>query len=372
LAALAILVFHANPAWLPFGWAAVDLFFVLSGYLITSIILRDGQGAGFLRNFYVRRGLRTWPIYYLLIAVIVALSPILPRECSWSGLPYALTYTQGLPRLWSGTAWRFSVYLGHTWSLAVEEQFYLIWPALVLVVGSRRLSWLALACAAGSVLARSRGFWLESLVSRADGLALGGWLAAHRLARRQSAGPPRGLGLASGVTRWPALGAILLLGLIAARTGLGPNGGLRTAPGLTVLAFNLLWMGLIDLVLTLTGRPSTAFLRIRPLRRLGQISYGVYLYHLPMLLIAIDLAHGLGFWGKLYELRLLAILASVPIAGLSWRFIERPLLDLKRRYSYSPAPDAAGRVRNDRPDRIRALSEPDSDPSPMACGRGAS
>src|SRR5262249_4984586 len=60
-AALAVIVFHANPQWIPFGWAAVDLFFVLSGYLITSIILANGGASGFLRNFYIRRGLRTWP-----------------------------------------------------------------------------------------------------------------------------------------------------------------------------------------------------------------------------------------------------------------------------------------------------------------------
>ena len=79
------------------GWAAVDLFFVLSGYLITSIIMRDGDSPGFLRTFYTRRGLRTWPIYYLIIAVVIALSPVLRRPAHWPGLPYLLTYTQGLP-----------------------------------------------------------------------------------------------------------------------------------------------------------------------------------------------------------------------------------------------------------------------------------
>src|ERR1022692_2310156 len=79
LAALAVIIFHAKEAWLPFGWAAVDLFFVLSGYLITSIILRQGGTPGFLRNFYIRRGLRTWPIYYLLIAVVIVLSPEIGR-----------------------------------------------------------------------------------------------------------------------------------------------------------------------------------------------------------------------------------------------------------------------------------------------------
>jgi len=80
-AALAVMIFHVKPGWLPFGWAAVDLFFVLSGYLITSIILRQGQTPGFLRNFYIRRGLRTWPIYHIAIAVIIILSPILLRPC---------------------------------------------------------------------------------------------------------------------------------------------------------------------------------------------------------------------------------------------------------------------------------------------------
>jgi peptidoglycan/LPS O-acetylase OafA/YrhL len=74
------------------------------------------------------------------------------------------------------------------------------------------------------------------------------------------------------------------------------------------------------------------------LQWLGQISYGLYLYHFPILLISLDIARGLGLTGKLYAFRILAILITVPIAGLSWRFIERPLLELKRRYSYIRVP----------------------------------
>jgi peptidoglycan/LPS O-acetylase OafA/YrhL len=128
LAIVAVLVFHANRTWLPFGWAGVELFYVLSGYLITSIVLVHGDSPRFLRNFYVRRGLRTWPIYYLLIAVIVALSPWLARRFFWTRLPYVLTYTPGLSRLWGESDPRFSMYLAHTWSLAIEEQFYQNWP----------------------------------------------------------------------------------------------------------------------------------------------------------------------------------------------------------------------------------------------------
>jgi peptidoglycan/LPS O-acetylase OafA/YrhL len=357
-AALGVIVFHANPAWLPFGWAAVDLFFVLSGYLITSIIVRNGDSPGFLRNFYVRRGLRTWPIYYLLIAVLIVLSPLLSRTCSWPELPFALTYTQGLPRLWGRAILPFSPYLAHAWSLAIEEQFYLVWPALVLLAGRRRLAVLAMACAGGSALARSRGVWAESLLAQADGLALGGLLAAHRLAAGQPAWHSRGVRLASVTIRFAALAALLFLGMIAVRHGLTPSGSLSAYPGLTVLAFNVLWMGLIDVLLTHAGRPATRLLRLRPFQRVGQISYGLYLYHYPILLITLDLVRSLGFAGKHYEFRLLAILATLPVAALSWRFIEQPLLELKRRHSYAAVPLDSEDLRIDGPASIPPMVSP--------------
>ena len=340
LAALAVVIFHTNSSWLPFGWAAVDLFFVLSGCLITSIILRHGGSSGFLRTFYVRRGLRTWPIYYLLIALLCIISPLLSRPCLWSSLPFTLTYTQGLARVWPAAAEPFSRYLAHTWSLAIEEQFYLVWPALVLLAGRRRLVPLALLCICGSVYARSQGVWWD-LCSRCDGLLLGGLLAALQVhhapfARRLST-----------LIRLSAVGALAFLCVLASRVGIHPDVLLPSYPASSVLAFNLLWLGVIDFVLEHSGKDSMGLLRLPPLARLGQMSYGLYLYHFPVLAILLDIARGLGFLGKVYPLKVLSIVLSIGLAKLSWRFIERPLLCMKDRFAYvaesatNPAPAGA-------------------------------
>jgi peptidoglycan/LPS O-acetylase OafA/YrhL len=324
-----VLVFHANEAWLPWGWAGVDLFFVLSGYLITSIVLKNGQTTGFLRQFYIRRGLRTWPIYYLLIGVLVLVSPFLVRPFFWSGLPYVLTYTQNLPGVW-GPDSRFSAYVAHTWTLAVEEQFYLVWPLLVLAGGRRLVPALAVVCVCASVLARSKGVWFQSLFSQADGLALGGWLAAIRLRERRVFGDE--------ARRWfsilPVVLTLSVLATLGWRLGVRPGGGLREHPGMIVLAFNLFWVSLLNLVLDWAGRPETGWLRFRPLTRLGVISYGVYLYHFPLVLLAHELSDALGYWTRLNEFRLVACILTIPIAALSWRYIERPLLGLKNRFAY--------------------------------------
>ena len=355
LAAVAVIIFHANEGWLPFGWAGVDLFFVLSGYLITSIILRQGGMPGFLRNFYLRRGLRTWPIYYLLIAIVIVLSPLLARRTHWSRLPIALTYAQGLTRLWGGSANAFSPYLTHTWTLAIEEQFYLIWPPLLLMVGRRRVAMLALICAGGSMLARSQGVWWDSL-TRTDGLCLGALLAALRF---QGEKPARELlrpAIALRAIRLAGLCAIALLCVLGARAGLSPQRALSSHPVLTLLLVNLLWLGLLEVVLTNAGSASLGLLRLRPLRRLGRISYGLYLYHFPMLLITLDLARWFGVPGKPPYVRILGVLLAVPLAALSWRFIERPLLDLKHRYSGNAGTDDAP----GRPSRHHAEARPAS------------
>ena len=252
----------------------------------------------------------------------------------------SLTYAQGLTRLWGGSPKPFSVYLLHTWTLAIEEQFYLVWPALLLMVGSRRVAILALVCAGGSMLARSQGVWWDSL-TRADGLCLGGLLAALRFPDEAPVRRLWSTRLALPAIRLAGLGAMALLGVLGARKGLRPEGALSSYPVLTLLLVNVLWLGLIEVVLSGAGRPSLGLLRLRPLRRLGVISYGLYLYHLPVLMITLDVARGLGVPGKPSYVRILGVLLAVPLAALSWRFIERPLLDLKRRYSYSPGANDA-------------------------------
>lgn len=333
IAALAVVIFHVNPPWLPFGWAAVDLFFVLSGYLITAIILREGHSPGFLPTFYRRRGLRTWPIYYLTLAAIVLLAPILTRPYRWWALPSEIAYLQGLPHAWGAASARFTAYLNHTWSLAIEEQFYLIWPALVLLAGCRArvVAALASTCALGSIVARSRGMAFDCLPGRADGLALGGLLAALT----SSGATP----LRRPIARFGLIsGTVAGLALFAARGSLAPGSGLVHHPGSLILAVNLASFGLIGLLIANPTSRAWSPLRFPPIQGLGKISYALYLYHFPLLIAALDLARRLGIGGKLQGVRLLAIVASIGLAALSWRFLERPLLARKDRLTYRPDP----------------------------------
>lgn len=177
LAALVIVLYHLRPDALPFGWTSVDLFFFLSGYLITKIIIENGSTPGFFPRFYARRCLRVWPIYFLTVGLLAACSTLLYTRCVWSELPCTLTFTQNLSWYWWRPARSFSIYLTHTWTLAIEEQFYIIWPSMVILVGRKRVILLSLVCLLGSVVMRSRGFFVVLLISRADGLALGGMLA---------------------------------------------------------------------------------------------------------------------------------------------------------------------------------------------------
>ncbi len=156
LAAVAIVIYHLGLFKVPLlGWS-IDFFFVLSGYLITSILLDNPPTGGFLISFYARRGLRIWPIYYLTLAAVVLLNPIVAKPGPLDGLPYYLTFTQNVTEYWSRGAPDFIWAFRHTWSLAVEEQYYIIWPALLLFVGRARLAPAAVFFVTLSVILRAR------------------------------------------------------------------------------------------------------------------------------------------------------------------------------------------------------------------------
>ena len=191
LAALCVLVYHLRPVDYRFGTtnlgeAAVNLFLVLSGYLITTIILEHQDQPGFLGRFYLRRGLRTWPIYYLALAVLVAINPWLPKPYSTKGLWYYVVYLQNIALGWPPRT-HFNPAFDHTWSLAVEEQFYLIWPILLARAGRKGFYPLVAGTVIVAVMARAEGWHPWLLASRIDGFAIGGLLAGLLLDAERAA-----------------------------------------------------------------------------------------------------------------------------------------------------------------------------------------
>jgi peptidoglycan/LPS O-acetylase OafA/YrhL len=336
VAAVVVLLFHLDPMRFQWGWSGVDLFFVLSGYLITAIILRHGNAPGFVLRFYARRSLRIWPIYYLTMVALVVANPFGPRPQPLDGWPYYATYTQNIWEYGIGRPAKFHIAFDHTWTLALEEQFYLLWPALVIWAGPRRVVRLCLATIAVAFLARrdtilAYAFSERVLIARCDGFALGGLLAAF-LSRDRTARETAllRLGLAAGVLLG---GGFLAWG----RTRYGWAWiGLPTPawPDWTILAFGVLYTGIIGLVALHAGRRGLAPLRLGPLVFLGQISYGLYLYHYPVYWF---LDGGKFAYDQPPGTMALKLAASLAVATLSWYLIERPLLGLKDRFAYRPA-----------------------------------
>lgn len=344
LAAVVVMFFHLDPHRYFPGWSGVDLFFVLSGYLITSIILRDGESNDFFINFYARRSLRIWPIYYLTLLVLVAANPFLSRPAPLDDLPYALTYTQNIPLYWGKEPPPHHPALNHAWTLAVEEQFYLVWPALILWAGRRRLVPLCLATIALALATRDGWNWIlpryheRLLLARSDGFALGGllaWLLGEDgwARRRRDLG-----GLAFGAASGLAL-AYLLWG--AWSEGAKHFIGLPTPshPAETIFAFGLLYAGIIGLVALHAGGRWLRPLRLGWLAYLGQISYGLYLYHYVVYWTIDGCDPKIAVReGQPWPTQAAKLGASLALAVASWHLIERPILRLKGRFGYRDAP----------------------------------
>jgi peptidoglycan/LPS O-acetylase OafA/YrhL len=324
LAALAVVVFHLwyiGPMEEVGVFAvlqyAVDVFFILSGFLITTIILEHGGHRGFLRSFYARRFLRTWPIYYLTLLVAAASARWWwPRPLSeW--LPFYLTYTQNLS-LYGFQELPQPVHLNHCWTLAIEEQFYLLWPLLLLLLGRRWLVPMCLGLLALSAAARGAGFYDRLLISRCDGFALGALLAA--------------LSRGGFMERHP--GGWRLVSALAAGASLIALAATWRVRALHLTFMNLAFAASLSLVLGSVGHRALAPLRDRRLVYLGVISYGVYLYH-PLVFAVVDCV------GRHWLLDIGKIGLVIVVAGLSWAWVEQPILRLKDRFEYEAEPRSA-------------------------------
>jgi len=332
---------------LPLGLSAVEMFFVLSGFLITGILLRcrdslaqfeanqenqanksQGTKWSVINSFYLRRFLRIFPLYYVILAVIVILNVPSARE----NLFWTATYLSNFYFYAQGA---FSPFIGHLWSLAVEEQFYLIWPWLMIFLPSR---------------------WLKPLL-------IGTIIIAPVVRCILSLGTPDSLQKfipTLPITCLDALGS----GSLLAYLGINSNGGKKLQQiGLYIGLSTWLFLMILDLFVKypiikqieilpmslaftwLIGRASQGFtgwvgkvLENQLIIYLGKISYGLYIIHniTPFfyngIVKRLSISHALAY-NPVVRFVILSIM-TVAIASISWFIYEKPLNDLKKYFPY--------------------------------------
>jgi peptidoglycan/LPS O-acetylase OafA/YrhL len=309
-----------------YGWMGVDLFFVLSGFLITGILLDSKSPENYFRNFYARRCLRIWPLYYSVLLLTFVILPLVrpqdalelfQRASPWWSYPiFMQNFLVASPALAVGP-------LGVSWSLAVEELFYLVWPLFVRFVSTERLqliAWAVLLLSPGLRLFFLTRHWIiySNPFCRLDGMMAGALLAI--LVRKSCFAPGRLLK--------PAWIVFLIAAPLAIATA---------AYDVMWLAFSMAVLASASFVFVALFSASTwlrAFLTNRFLVFTGTISYGLYLLHkIPddaLKRLHWKEAHpSAAFW--------VAVAASYLLAIASWNLLEKPFLGLKKFFEIKPA-----------------------------------
>ena len=338
LGAMAILGFHLWPTTFYFGWTRVDLFFVLSGYLVTSILLRHDSSLRFLPTFWVRRGLRVLPAYYLLLTIICIRSILEGSPPRLDSLIAHLTFTQNMPYYWWGDVPTSPSAAIQTWSLAIEAQFYLFWPFVIFIAGRSSVIPVGLWLIANSVAARMLGLYTSVSQAPSEASALG---AIH-------AAVTDGSGIRRTGSRWWVVG-LASAGLIALSYLASPLAYLEAPiariPGcgpVSILAVNITYFSIVGLCIRFTGHRWLFPLRTRVICGLGRMSYGIYLYHL-VIIEMVDQYFG----PRTLMTDASAVLLSLLAAAISERCLERPIVALGKtsRSGVTPKGTASGSSR---------------------------
>ncbi len=340
IAVLAVIAYHLDFGWAPGGLLGVGVFFTLSGYLITDLLLgqRAVSGSLKLKEFWIRRARRLLPALFLMMAIVVAWVTLLKPSFLPGLRSDVIAATVYVSNWWNivREASYFARFgppppLEHLWSLAVEEQFYLIWPWLVWLVlrltrkrpavAGMTLTGLALTLSAASAIE----MWVlyqpgvdptrvyEGTDTRAVGLLLGAALAMVWPSRRLSADL---------ATRWRVLldgagvAGLVVIALLIWQTS-------EYSPFLYHSGIVLLTIGTVATVAALAHPASLLGVAVGwlPLRWIGVRSYGIYLWHWPIIVLT---APGLREKPTL-TLQVLQVAATIAVAALSWRFVEEPI-----------------------------------------------
>ncbi len=341
VAVSAVFLFHADVV--PGGFLGVDVFFVISGFLITALAIGEIERTGSLSlgKFWGRRARRLLPALYLLVAAVVvwALIDGIP-DLLGGDVVATLAYVANWARVGDGYEY-FAAYdqpslLEHTWSLAVEEQFYLLWPVLIVVavVATRRTSWsprmtIGAVAAFGAVASTAWSWWLAETGNA-------------QLNRLYFGTDTRAVGLAVGCVA----GCVIAGGADTGRRRIGPAATVAAAAGLVTLTIMVLtvdgsevWLygpgfalaAVASLALVNAASGAGVFQRllaIGPLAAMGRVSYGVYLWHWPVIVVLDSERTG---WSGL-PLGILWVVVTAILVALSWYLIElrAPLPTLSR------------------------------------------
>ncbi|MFC7486839.1 acyltransferase family protein [Knoellia sp. CPCC 206453] len=339
MAILAVLAFHLDPRWLPGGFLGVDVFFVISGFLITTLLVREHERDGRvdLRGFWTRRARRLLPALLVLVPSTILLARLVETDLL-VGIRRqavgALTFTSNWLEIAAGSDYFHSTapqLLMNLWSLAVEEQFYLVWPVVALVLlrlapSSRVRAGVAVALALGSAVLMASSYDPAMGATRVyygtdthlTGLMLGAalafaWAAPHRAWTSTSTWQR---------IRVPAVAVaglvlVALVALLDESTPLTFRGGILAAS----LATTVLVLGVVE-----RPTPLRSVLDLPVLRWIGERSYGLYLWHWPVILIVeADLPWASRGADDYLWSRLWCIVVTAAIADLSYRLIETPV-----------------------------------------------
>ncbi len=324
-----------------FGWSGVDLFFVLSGFLITGILYDTEGRPGYYKNFYVRRVLRIFPPYYLLAVIYLLLTPVVAAHWKWGQLSFLVYLGYPIALIWPGLGEVSPlVHITHLWSLCAEEQFYMIWPWTIarlrsgvailyacVAVGVATLLLRIAICVTGWV---NINWTHDFLGCRMDALAMG---AAIAIVVR---GPLRGR-----VMKWaptvffPAAASVMAICFLRRTVD-------HVDPAIATIGFTLIALT-YGALLTMALRQGTwleRVLSLRVLRIFGKYSYAMYLFDFPLTVflsprreyfIAMMHSYAIGSGAFL----VFCLLINLMVAAASFHLVESPIMRVKTRFNYA-------------------------------------
>jgi peptidoglycan/LPS O-acetylase OafA/YrhL len=335
----------------PAGWVGVQIFFVLSGYLITSILLKekDAPLPSYLVRFYWRRSLRIFPLYFLFLGIIAATFYVAGEPVAFArDWPFLATYTTNFARLRDADVGPQFI---HLWSLAVEEQFYLVWPLVVYCLPTLAFKRLVVAILVAAPIARALLYvalrdhdqeWIGRNIyclpiSQLDAFASGAAITIWRLHDIRS--PSRWFCAALALTG-------LCGGAVIAHQHFAYKAAIKGSFGYAMYLlpdYGFVWgyslLNVLSVTIIVAALQSdlliTKVLQFKPIVRMGQISYGVYVYHLPLLL-ALSMIGLAKLW-----LFVTWVAATAIVSELSFRLLETPFLRLKDFFLIHRVPQAS-------------------------------